>query len=192
MLWPHAFHCMLRITNHASSSGFGYVTPTRAKNGKVGSLAMLRDFNYLVCNLIHLFYPFLIFTNRIHACELHVPEMDLMSLSALLSLETKGMTIWKPSGQLRLERTACWALTILFPCLWSFNLKISFSVFSLRSEQRCWMRLVTGPIILSETSLICFCKCWRYVMLCLFQYSFIHLFKVTWIYSRLEYCPSCE
>ena len=156
---------------------------------------MLRAFNYIVCNLIHLSYPFLIFTNRIHASELHVLEMDFMSSSALLSLETKGMTIWKSSGQLQPEpeRTACWALTILFP-LWSSNLKISFSLFSLRLEQRCWMRLVTGPIIPLETSLICFCKCWRYVMSCLFQYSFIHLFKGTcqWIYSQLEYCPSCE
>ena len=38
------------------------------------------------------------------------------------------------------------------PCIWSFNLKITFSVFSPMSEQRCWMHSASGPIIPSETS----------------------------------------
>ena len=92
MLWQNAYCCTLRIPDYSSSSGFGYVIPTRGKKG-VGSLAMLREFNYLVCSLIHLFYSCLTFTDRIHVCELHVPEMDLMSSSALSSLETKGKTI---------------------------------------------------------------------------------------------------
>ena len=94
MLWPHAFCYMLRIPDHASLYGFGYMyflpTQAREKKGKVGSLAMLRDLNYLVRDLIHLFYSCLIFTDKIHARQLHVPEMDLMSSSAL---ETKGLTI---------------------------------------------------------------------------------------------------
>ena len=151
---------MLRIPDYPSSSGFGYTIPTRGKNG-VGALAMLREFDYHVCRFICLFYSCLTCIDRIHSRELHVPEMDLMSLSASSSLETNGMTIWKSSGQSQLERIACWALTILFPCLWSFSLKISFSVFSPRSEQRCRTRMASGRIIPSETSLICFCKCWR-------------------------------
>ena len=101
MLWSNAYHCVLRIPDHASSSGFGYVIPTRIK-GAVGSLSMLREFNYLVCSLV--FYSTLnqhLLRDRMHACELHVPEMDLMSSSALSSLERMGMTIWKFSGQLR-------------------------------------------------------------------------------------------
>ena len=47
-LWPNAYCCTLRISDYPSSSGFGYVLPTRAKVGVVGSLAKLRQFNYLV------------------------------------------------------------------------------------------------------------------------------------------------
>ena len=96
ILWPHAFCCILRIPDHASLYGFRYImmyfipTQAREKKGKVGFLAMLRDFNDLLRNLIHLFYSCLIFTDKIHARQLHVPEMDLMSSSAL---ETKGLTI---------------------------------------------------------------------------------------------------
>ena len=51
MLWSNAYHCTLKIPDHASSSGFGYVIPTRIK-GAVGSLAMLREFDYTVCSLV--------------------------------------------------------------------------------------------------------------------------------------------
>ena len=47
ILWPNAYCCTLRIPDHPSSSGFCYVIPIRVK-GAVGSLAMLREFNYLV------------------------------------------------------------------------------------------------------------------------------------------------
>ena len=161
MLWPNAFCSLLRIPDYPLSSGFGYTIPTRRKKG-VGSLGNLLIFDYRVCSFIRLFYPCLLtLTDRTHVCELHVLVMDLMSSSVSSLLERKGTTIWKSSRQLLLERTACWAPTILFPCLWSFSLKISFSVFSPRSEQRCWMRLVSGRIIPLETLLICLCKCWR-------------------------------
>ena len=112
-----------------------------------------------VCSFIRIFYPCLTFTDRIHARERHVLEMDLMSLSAQSSLEMKDMTIWNFSGQLRLERIACWATTILFRCLWSLSLKISFSVYSPWSEQRWRICSTSGWVILSETSSICLCKC---------------------------------
>jgi hypothetical protein len=85
---------MLKISEYPSSIGFGYAIPTRGKD-VVGSAADLREFQYYVCSFICLsyYYPCLTFTDRIHARELHVPEMDLMSSSALSSLETKGMII---------------------------------------------------------------------------------------------------
>ena len=89
---------------------------------------------------IRLFYLGLTFWDRTHAHELHVL---LMLSSALSWLGRKDMTIWKSSGQLRLERRAYWAIITPFPCLWSFNLKTSFSVFSLWLEQRCHMCLTT-------------------------------------------------
>ena len=67
---------------------------------------------------------------RMDSHELHVHEMDSMLSFALLSLETKDTTIWRSSGQLRQERTACSAITMLFPCSQSFSLKILFSAFS--------------------------------------------------------------
>jgi hypothetical protein len=91
-LWPHAIVSILRIADYPSSSGFGYAIPSRGKEG-VGSLRDLRRFEYRVCIFICLFNPCLISIDRIHACELHVLEMDLMSSFALSSLETKGMTI---------------------------------------------------------------------------------------------------
>ena len=176
ILWPNAYCCTLWNSVLPSSSGFGYVIPTRGKKG-VGSLAMLRKFNNLVRSLIRQIppiLPYLTSTGKIHAYKLHVPEMGLMSSSALSSLEMKGTTTL---GKLRLERTACWALTILIPCLWSFSSKISFLAFPLRSEGRCWMRLASGQIILSETFLISLYKCWSWVKICrLSQYSLIHFF----------------
>ena len=92
-LWPNAFCFLLRIDDYPSSSGFGYVIPTRGKKG-VGALKMLREFDCRVCSLIRLFNPFwLTSMDRIHSRELHVPEMDLMLSSVSSSLETKGITI---------------------------------------------------------------------------------------------------
>ena len=159
-LWPNALFSILRIADYPSSGGFGYAIPTRGKEG-VGSLKKLRQYNYHVCSFICLFNPCLMSIDRIHFRELHVPKVDSMSSSVLSLLEKKGLTIWKSSRQLQPERTACWALTILFLCLWNFSLKISFSVFSPWLEERCRMRSASGRIILSETSLICLCKCWR-------------------------------
>ena len=49
-LWPHAFCSMLRVFENPSSSGFGYVIPTRGNVGVgPGSLKMLREFQYHVC-----------------------------------------------------------------------------------------------------------------------------------------------
>ena len=90
--WPNAFCSMLRIADYPSSSGFGYAIPTRGKEG-VGSLKKLRQFEYHVCCFICLFNSCLRSIDRIHSRELHVPEMDLMSSSALSSLEMKGITI---------------------------------------------------------------------------------------------------
>ena len=120
-------------------------------------LTLTAAFDYF----ISLFCPWLISIDRIHSRELPVPEMDSMSSSVSSPLEMKDITIWKFSGQSQLERTACWALIILFPWLWSFSLKISFLVFSLKSEQMWCMPSASGRIIPSETSLICLCKCWR-------------------------------
>ena len=44
ILWPLAFSFMLRIADYPSSSGFGYVIPTRGKKG-AGALGMLLDFD---------------------------------------------------------------------------------------------------------------------------------------------------
>ena len=94
MLWPNAFSFVLRIADHASSSGFGYTIPSRGREGG-GLLKMLRQFNYHVCSFICLLHPCLISIDRIHSRELHVPEMDLMSSSVPSSSEKKDMTIWK-------------------------------------------------------------------------------------------------
>ena len=91
-LWPNALFFVLRIADYPLSSGFGYAIPTRGKDG-VGALEMLREFEYHVCSFIGLFNSCLISVDRIHSPELHVPEMDLMSSSALSSLETKDMNI---------------------------------------------------------------------------------------------------
>ena len=129
----------------------------------------------------------LISIDRIHSRELHVPEMGLMSSSKSSSMETKDTTIWIFSG--RLERRACWALTTLVLCLWNLSLKILFSVYSPWLGERCAMPSATGRTIPLETLLIWFCKCWR---LNFYLSSCLYLFKGTWIYSRLKYCPSCE
>ena len=129
MLWPNTFSFILRIADHALSSGFGYTIPSCGKEG-AGLLKYLHQFNYHVCSFICPFNPCLISIDRIHSCKLHVPKMDLMSSSTSSSLEMKDMTIWKSLRQLQLERTVCWALTMLFRCLCSFSLKISFLVCS--------------------------------------------------------------
>ena len=84
-------------------------------------------------------------TDRIHACELHVPEMELDVIFRVI------MTIWKSYKNPQdncdwRERSTCWALAILFPCLWCFSLKISFSVCSPRSKQKCWMRSANNSV----------------------------------------------
>ena len=93
-LWTHAFSFVLTIADYPSSSGFGYALPSRGNEG-VGSLKKLRHFQYHVCSFylsIQLTLR-LIFIDRIHSRELHVPEMGLMSSSESSSLETKDTTI---------------------------------------------------------------------------------------------------
>jgi hypothetical protein len=96
-----------------------------------------------------------------HSRELHVLEMDLMSSSASSSfkLEMKGMTIWKSSGQLRLERTANHTL----PMFMEFHFEDIVSSISLIVGGEIsfafgfWLNNSVGDIIE-----ICLCKCWRY------------------------------
>ena len=60
-LWPNVAFSSLKIADYPSSSGFGYAIPTRRKGDGVGSLALLREFEYNVCTFICLFIPCLIF-----------------------------------------------------------------------------------------------------------------------------------
>ena len=77
-LWPYAVASTLEISEYPSSSGFGYAIPTRGED-VVGSVADLCEFEYSVCSFTFVYSSLcLTFTDRIHACELHVPEMDLM------------------------------------------------------------------------------------------------------------------
>ena len=117
--------------------------------------------------------------------------MDFISSSALSSLETKGMTIWKSLGPLRQERLACWALTIPFPCLWS-NLKISFSVFPQGRRGNFGCVWLLAEKFRRRHHRYAFANVGGTLYHLSFNiYLFIHL-KGTWIYSRLEYCPSRE
>ena len=47
--WPSALLNLLRVSDYPSSSGFGYVIPSRGKEG-VGSLKKILQFNYPVCS----------------------------------------------------------------------------------------------------------------------------------------------
>ena len=53
-LWPHIFYFLLRVAEYPSSSGFGYVIPTRGNVG-VGSLEDLREFEYHVCTVLFVY-----------------------------------------------------------------------------------------------------------------------------------------
>ena len=152
------------FSKHPFSSGSGYPIPIRGEVG-VGSVAKLRQYQYHVCSFIRLFYPgpcCITLTDRIHARELHVLEMDLMLSSALSSLEAKAWPSENPQDNCDWrEQLSLLSITILFSCLWNHSLKISFSVFSPWSEQKCRICSATGQIIPSETSLICSWRCWR-------------------------------
>jgi hypothetical protein len=54
MLWPHFFYFMLKISEYPSSSGFGYIIPTRGNVG-IGSLEALREFQYHVCIVLSVY-----------------------------------------------------------------------------------------------------------------------------------------
>ena len=80
---------------HPSVTGFGYVSPFRSHFNAVGGLVNLQTFQYLVCRLDRLFSPFsrFILKCRIPSVEPPAPEMDLMSLSALLLMEKRATII---------------------------------------------------------------------------------------------------
>ena len=136
-------------------SGLLTTTPRQAvaipTGGKgVGSLKKLRQFNYHLCSFICLFNPCLI-SDGIYL-DSREPEMDLMDVIVrVIVIENEGHDHLKvlrtiATGENNLLSTN--HTLFKFPRLWSFSLKILFSVFSPWSEERCPMRSAPGRIIL--------------------------------------------